>query len=67
MNFNKNSESTIDIVFMEELGYWDSEARRDDVLLDVYLNVQGIDSLFDDVELICWNSCLQLSAFVKQF
>ena len=46
----------IDSMFVEELGFMGWGARWREALPIVYLNVQGMNSPFDNIELLCRNS-----------
>ena len=49
-SFEENFENIINSVFVEELRFWGSGARWGDVFPVVHLNVQGLNSSFDDIQ-----------------
>ena len=67
MSFDENFENIIDSVFGDELRFWDSGARWGDVFPVVHLNVQGLNSSFDNIQLLYRYFALQLSVSVKHF
>ena len=67
MNFYENFENIIDSVFVEELRFWDSGARWVDALPVVHLNVQGLNCSFDDIQLLCRNSCPAIIGLCETF
>ena len=54
-------------MFLEELRFWGSEARWGDVFPVVHLNVQGLNSSFDDIQLLCRGSCPAIIGLCETF
>ena len=67
MSCDENFENIIDSVFVEELKFWGSETRWGHVFPFVHLNVQGLNSSFDDIQSLCRNSCPTLIGLCETF
>ena len=66
-SFDENFENIIDSVFVEELRFWGSNTRWGDVFPVVHLNVQGLNSSFDDIQLLCRDSCPAIIGLCETF
>ena len=66
-SFDEHFENIIDSVFVEELRFWGSNTRWGDVFPAVHLNVQGLNSSFDDIQLLCRDSCPAIIGLCETF
>ena len=66
-SFDENFVNIIDSVLVEELRFWGSGARWGDVFPVVHLNIQGLNSSFDDIQLLCRDSCPAIIGLCETF
>ena len=66
-SFDENFVNIIDSVFVEELRFWGSGARWGNVFPVVHLNIQGLNSSFDYIQLLCRDSCPAIIGLCETF